>query len=318
MDLTQIFQKKAIEKLKSPGRKDELFRVVPPLGWGVLLSVAIVLCSVLIWSFFGILADKVSGYGIITGAGGVVTISPTTGGRVKTLKFAEGAQIRKGDVVAELEQNEMRQNMYLQVEQSRESRSEATLAGKTAELSTVKERYLDTSRVISPCDGTITNIRVREGDIVPTGGVIYDVKMARRLQNLCAVVYVPALEGAKIKQGSTIHISPGAFDSKEYGSLVGRVFDISEYPVTSERISYWTGNKEFASWIATQTKGAFLEVTVELIKDPDTPSGYLWTSVKGGEGKITEGMTCTAQAIVRREAPVVKAFRRLASWIRSD
>ena len=61
-----------------------------------------------------------------------------------------------------------------------------------------------------------------------------------------------------------------------------------------------------------------MEAIVELIPDPATKSGYLWTSVRGATDTIVSGMTCTATAITRRKAPLVKAFDRLGQWLRND
>lgn len=52
-----------------------MFRVVPSLGWVGLATVMIVIFSILIWSFFGIMADKVAGYGIILDKEGINSVS---------------------------------------------------------------------------------------------------------------------------------------------------------------------------------------------------------------------------------------------------
>ena len=57
---------------------------------------------------------------------------------------------------------------------------------------------------------------------------------------------------------------------------------------------------------------------MELIKDNDTKSGYLWTSILGPDERIRPGMSCTANAVVKRQAPIVKAFDKLSQWVRSD
>lgn len=77
-------------------------------------------------------------------------------------------------------------------------------------------------------------------------------------------------------------------------------------------VSALTGNKEFASWVVQSCGGAIMEVRVALTRDEGTPSGYLWTTVMRAEEIIKSGMTCTATAIVKRQAPLVKAFDKLS------
>ena len=96
------------------------------------------------------------------------------------------------------------------------------------------------------------------------------------------------------------------------------MLDISDYPVTSDRVAFWTGNKEFASWVVQKCGGAVMEVRVELTRDPDTKSGYLWTTLAGPNETIQKGMTCTATAIVDRKSPAAYAFDKLGQWLRTD
>lgn len=314
----QIFQQKALDKLRSPEKLDHLFSITPSIGWVALVAVAISIFSALIWSVFGIMADKVSGYGMIVDTGGAANIAPTSGGRITSMNFKAGDRVKKGDIVAVIEQSDLEQNLYFQVEQAQEALSNADMDSKTAQLSSIKEQLHRDSNIVSPYDGIVIHGRVRAGDIVQAGTTLYDVRIDQSRNDMLAVIYVPVLEGNKIKRDMTVQISPGSIDSAEYGSMVGRVIDISDYPVTSERVVYWTGNREFASWVIQKNGGTVMEVLVELIKDNDTKSGYLWTSILGPEENVTPGMSCTATAIVKRQAPIVKAFDKLSQWLRSD
>lgn len=314
----QLFQEKALKKLRTPERQDVMFSIVPPLGWGVFLSICVVIVSILIWSFFGVMAEKVKGYGMILDTAGSARISHVAGGQIYKLLAESGERVKTGDVVALISQPQSRQSMYLQMEQAGDALSEAELQARTSELSSVREQHYYETNVVSPYDGIITNVRVHAGDIVSAGQTIYDVRCDQNRDDIKAVVFVPALEGGKIEKNSRIQIMPGAVDSTESGALIGRVVDVASFPVTSERIVYWTGNKEYADWVIQNCQGPVIEVTVELIKDKDTKSGYLWTSIMGADKEIKAGMSCTAQAIVKREAPVVKACKKLSQWVRSD
>ena len=318
MSSEQIYQNKALARLKQPEKSGQLFSITSGVGWLALAAVAISLFSLLVWAIFGIMADKVSGYGILLENNGVTNIAPVSSGRILSMNVKIGDHVSKGDVIAVIDQSELQQQMFLQADQAQDAGSHVDMRSRAAKLAETKEEYQRETYVKSPFSGIITGQRLREGEIVQSGTTLYDIRPESGNEELMAIVYVSALTGNKIKEGMTIQISPGAVDSSLYGSFVGTVTNVSEYPVTSDRIVYWTGNKEFASWVVQSCGGAIMEVRVALTRDEETPSGYLWTTVMGSEEAIKSGMTCTATAIVKRQAPLVKAFDKLSQWIRSD
>ncbi|MBO6209326.1 MAG: HlyD family efflux transporter periplasmic adaptor subunit, partial [Schwartzia sp.] len=209
------------------------------------------------------------------------------------------------------------QQVYLNAEQAHAATSYDDMRARTAQLASAKEELQHQGQVISPYDGVVTSQRMREGQIVQAGAPIYDVDVAES-QDMVGIIFVPALTGNKLKPGSVIQVSPGAIDSSLYGSLVGKVIELSLYPVNSDRVVYWTGNKEFANWVLQKCGGAIMEVRVELTRDNDSKSGYLWTTLEGPKETITEGMTCTATAIVDRKSPFAYAFDKMGQWLRTD
>ena len=317
MNSSQIFQQKALDELKRPEKAGAIFSITTSTGWIALAAVGIALFSVLVWAFFGVMAEQVVGYGVITDDSGVTNISPISGGRIVEMRYKTGDVVRKGDVVAVIEQTQLEQQVYLNAEQAHAATSYDDMRARTAQLASAKEELQHQGQVISPYDGIVTSQRMREGQIVQAGAPIYDVDVTES-QDMVGIVFVPALTGNKLKPGSVIQVSPGAIDSSLYGSLVGKVIELSPYPVNSDRVVYWTGNKEFANWILQKCGGAIMEVRVELTRDNDSNSGYLWTTLEGPKETITEGMTCTATAIVDRKSPFAYAFDKMGQWLRTD
>ena len=317
MSFNQIFQQKALDKLTRPEKAGAVFSITSSTGWIALAAVGISLFSVLVWAFFGVMAEQVTGYGIIVDDSGVANISPISSGRILEMRCKVGESVARGDVVAVIEQTQLEQQVYLTAEQAQTATSYEDMRARTAQLASAKEEYHHQAQVISPYNGIISSQRLRAGEIVQAGAPLYDVDV-KESQDLISVVFVPALTGNKLKPGSTIQVSPGAIDSSLYGSLMGTVLELSPYPVTSDRVVYWTGNKEFANWIMQKCGGAIMEVRVELTRDQDTKSGYLWTTLLGPDEEIKEGMTCTATAIVDRRSPAAYAFDKLGQWLRTD
>jgi len=317
MSSSQIFQQKALDKLKRPEKAGAIFSITTSTGWIALAAVGIALFSVLVWAFFGVMAEQVVGYGVITDDSGVTNISPISGGRIIEMRYKTGDVVKKGDVVAVIEQTQLEQQVYLNAEQAHTATSYDDMRARTAQLASAKEELQHQGQVISPYDGVVTSQRMREGQIVQAGAPIYDVDVTES-QDMVGIIFVPALTGNKLKPGSVIQVSPGAIDSSLYGSLVGKVIELSPYPVNSDRVVYWTGNKEFANWVLQKCGGAIMEVRVELTRDNDSKSGYLWTTLEGPKETITEGMTCTATAIVDRKSPFAYAFDKMGQWLRTD
>ena len=61
----ELFQQKALDRLQSPDELDKLYSVTNPVGWVGLLTVMFLIVSGIVWAFFGVMADKVSGTGLI-------------------------------------------------------------------------------------------------------------------------------------------------------------------------------------------------------------------------------------------------------------
>ncbi len=207
--------------------------------------------------------------------------------------------------------------MY-QLEVAADSTSQSEMKRQVAELSSMKKGRNADGQLRSPYTGVVVNVRADEGDVVSVGTPIFDIRRDDDFSNLIAMVYVSSFDGARIKPGTIMELNPYRDEETERGELLGKVVRVSQVPVGSDRINYWTGNKEFASMVVNKLGGSAVEVKVELIDDDESKSGYLWNNVLGGDEEVQVGMVCSASAVVKREAPVVKAFAKLSQWVRSD
>lgn len=319
MDNSELFQKKALDKLRTPEGLDKLFSVIGHIDWLLLVAVALLFFSVSIWAVFGVMAEKVTGYGIIIDSSGTMAISHPYGGQITDVNLNVGDVVKEGQVVATLKNDDLLQKFFISKEQINSSLSDIDIKGRAAEITSLKEQILRALQVISPHSGVIIEKRVNKGDVVGAGASLYTVMIDDNVDELIVIVYVNPLEGNKIETGMNIQISPGAIDSSEYGSLVGKVINVSDYPVSIDHpLSFTGGNKELSNWFFQKTGGAAVAVTAQLIKDSNTPSGYLWTSIMGPDGKIKPGVICTGTAITKRQSPFDKAFKKFSQWVRND
>lgn len=316
----ELFRPEALARLRSPDQLDKLFAPTTPVGWIALATVLLLVLSALVWSAFGVMATKVSGTGVIIDAAGVVNVTHTAGGRLREVQVKTGDRVRQGQVVAVVEQPSIEAQIAKINREMNSSKSRDDLASMAASLNELQAKLERDSQVVSPVDGIVADQIVSGvGEIIAAGSPLFNIRLDEKQRGeMMALVYVPVLEGKKVKPGMTVQVSPGSVDASEYGTLVGMVRSVSSYPVMADSISGWTGNKDLTAWMLKQGGGAVMEVRVDLIKDADTPSGYLWTSVQGAPAVITPGTVCTGSVVVKRQAPITKAFLKLNQWLRSD
>lgn len=84
----QIFSREALDKMHSPEQLDTVLPITTPIGWMGLLSVAVILLAVVLWSIFGSLTVTAEGMGLIMDAEGVLY-----------LPLEKGKQVRVGQTV---------------------------------------------------------------------------------------------------------------------------------------------------------------------------------------------------------------------------
>lgn len=101
---SRIFRKVSLDRLSSPEQLDQLVSVTTPLGWVSLLGFLILLSTVVIWGFFGKISSMASGGGILIKTGGIINVAAHVRGQISNIYVAEGESIRKGQIVARVEQ----------------------------------------------------------------------------------------------------------------------------------------------------------------------------------------------------------------------
>lgn len=78
-----IFNKAAMEKLRSPDDLDKVVRVTRPSVWVVLAALAAFLAGILAWGLFGTVSVNVSGNGVVTDGQAVCFLSTDDAARVQ-------------------------------------------------------------------------------------------------------------------------------------------------------------------------------------------------------------------------------------------
>ncbi len=101
---SRIFRKVALDRLSSPEQLDQLVSVTTPLGWVSLLGFLLLLSSVVVWGFLGKISSMATGGGILIKTGGIINVAAHVQGQISNIYVAEGESVRKGQIVARVEQ----------------------------------------------------------------------------------------------------------------------------------------------------------------------------------------------------------------------
>jgi HlyD family secretion protein len=101
---SNIFRKVALERLSSPERLDQAWRVTSPKEWLALLGIFFLLGAAVVWGFEGSLATKVAAQGVIIHRGGVVNVMAPGTGQVVRLNVKVGDTVEPNELIGEIAQ----------------------------------------------------------------------------------------------------------------------------------------------------------------------------------------------------------------------
>ena len=169
-----------------------------------------------------------------------------------------------------------------------------------SQLDELESRIGAAAAIRSPYSGRVLEIMTDPGDLVGPGMPILTLESIDR--SIEAVVYVSALKGKSIEPGMAVRVSPSTVKAEEYGFILGEVRSVSDFPVTPQGLRRVLRNENLVE--ALSGDGAPLEVVVRLLPDPDTVSGFAWSSSGGPPNEVFSGTLCTADVIVERKRPV--------------
>ena len=265
-----MFRQQALQRLSARDTLENLLTITSARLWIALAACVVAIAAAVIWSIAGSAPTTVSGVGIILPASGVVEATAVSSGTIKDLPIVTGIQVAEG------------QNMAL-------------LQSPTA----------GTSEVSAPISGTIDEIYVTPGTFVGPGTPI--AEMLPLGSPMAALMFVGAGAGKALRVGMRADISPSTAPSSQYGTITGVVSGISPLPITQQRLVALLGQRP--GLINTVSAlGAPLEVTVTLRRNPNTASGYAWTSGTGPGFDVTPGTLLSGSVLVSEQSPASIAF----------
>lgn len=102
-----IFRKVSLDRLSSPEQLDQLMTVTTPRAWFALLAIGAILITAILWGIFGSIPTKTYGQGILIKSDGIYNIVHKESGQITDIRLEVGDIIKKGDVVARIDQQQL-------------------------------------------------------------------------------------------------------------------------------------------------------------------------------------------------------------------
>ena len=313
-----IFSREALEKLRSPERLDTMLPITTPITWMALAGILVLVIAIILWSVFGSFTVKVDGMGMIVDSGGVVNVMHPAAGQIREVYVNLGDKVKKGDLLASLNTNAQLTDSAISRYSIGQGKDDRDVVNRALQFDEKVSQKLDNDNIYSTDDGVIDELIATPGLVVSAGSPLFTIRRTEGSKNLTGIFYIPVEKGKRVHPGMTIQLAPNGVDVSQSGSLIGVVRTVSQYPISEKSIQQGLGDNAFmAQWVLGQSKSAMMEIKFDLVLDPGSESGYLWTSTVGQHKPITAGSFCTGSIIIERIPPLQKVFYKFSQWIRN-
>jgi len=178
---------------------------------------------------------------------------------------------------------------------------------KTYILSSLKSEYKDyldqkeVSEIKAITDGRVSDLAVSAGSVIGQGTEIAKIQKGEDSDRV-VVCYVPVSEGRKVKAGMKVLIYPSTVNKQEYGHMEATVVNVDDYITSTTDMQRQLGDSNLVE--SFMQNGPVVEVRCELKTDPNTVSGYYWSSNKGTSVNIDGGTMMEASIVISEKPPI--------------
>ncbi len=160
--------------------------------------------------------------------------------------------------------------------------------------------------------GRVLELTVAEGGVVSPGQRVAQLDTRVDDTDLIVLAYFTSKVGKALRTGMTVRISPDTVPQRQYGTILGNLLSVTEFPVTTAAVSSYVGNAAVARRLMSD--GHEIQATIAMSVSADTPTGYEWTSELGPTTAITAGTTASVQVTLERRAPFSYIMPVLREW----
>jgi HlyD family secretion protein len=109
-----------------------------------------------------------------------------------------------------------------------------------------------------------------------------------------------------------VQISPTTAPREEYGTIFGTIATVSGFPATADGMMTVLRNRELVRQFSVT--GPPYRAIVRLDRDPESTSGFRWTSDRGRQLELRSGTLAKAEVTVRSQRPIELVIPLLREW----
>ena len=278
--MADLYRKSSLEKLSNPEQLDRMIKISSPLSWLALVAVLLIIVATVVWSIIGTLPTTETVSGMLVSSNSVNSIYSEDAGVLTEYCVDMGKEVKKGDVIAKIKLSD----------------------------GSVKEIRADRDGVLS----AYTAQPQSQGDSAVY--VLSGTEIARitpkNVGDQVVVCYIPLAYAQKFKTGMEVLVYPTSVDSQKYGHMEAEIVSVDEYATNFNSLTYVFGSgnqvaEQFAS------NGPIVSVVCKLKTDPNTKSGYFWSSDSAKNLTVTNGSVVSAKIVVDECAPITKLIGKL-------
>lgn len=165
----------------------------------------------------------------------------------------------------------------------------------------LKSTFLD---IKTEKPGKVIEVVVGPGDRVVAGQLIASIEAPLdSAEEMNFYACVGGEYGGILDVGLPVEIEVAGIDPKQYGYMLGNISYLSPYPVSQQEILSEVRNQEIVAFLKGNNSVVY-SMTIRLIPDPMTISGYKWTSRRGPPWEITTGTVGSILAIIEKRRPI--------------
>ncbi|KST62926.1 NHLP bacteriocin system secretion protein [Mastigocoleus testarum] len=173
------------------------------------------------------------------------------------------------------------------------------------------------SKIVSGYDGRVLEVPIASGQAIAPGSRLASIEIVDPNAKLMSVMYFADKDGKQVKRGMNVQVTPSTVKRERYGGILGKVKEVTPFPVTNQDMTAVIGNENIANNIAqtlSNSGGSAVQIFAELERDSSNPSRFQWSSSEGPELNISPGTTAQVRVQIGEVAPisyVIPIFRSL-------
>ena len=182
----------------------------------------------------------------------------------------------------------------------RQAQAEDDLSASERSEAELKVELSLSSRVLAPAPGQIVEVKADLGAVVTTGQAIVSIETGQPGLELLA--FIPPQSARNVRTGMEVRISPSGTRPEEHGELIGRVLDISGFPVSATGLRSLLQNETMATTLSRD--GAPYVARVALTRRDASADGYAWTTQRGETVSLSSGGLATIEVTTSTQRPI--------------